>query len=396
VFQERGQRPDARWFFIAPTLAFAACRPSPRAAPLPEPPAGEAWLRPDEVAQAGIVVAPVEEHDIDEVLVTNGRVTFDEARVAHVLSPLSGRVARIVADLGAPVRKGEALALLESPDLGGATADLNKATADLIAAEHAFERQKELRQANATSEAALEQADDLRRTATAERDRAGQKVALLHGGRTVSQLYAVTSHIDGTVLARNVTPGLNLQGAYSGGSSPELFTVGDIDTVWVLADVYETDLARVHEGAHVGVSATGVDQAVEGTVDWVSAMLDPQTRTAHLRCVVRNAGDAGARLKPEMYVTVRVSVTPSRALAIAGEAIVHMGPQALVFVDRGTSPDGRQRFERVPIVADETAAGPTAVDEDGGGPRRWVPVTHGLKDGERIIVTGGAALLTKL
>ena len=323
------------------------------------------------------MVAPVAEHDIDDVLVTNGRVAFDEARVAHVLSPLSGRVVGIDADLGAHVRKGQRLAVIESPDLGSATADMNKATAALIAAEHAFERQRELRAANAASEMSLEQAEDAWRTAKAESERAAQKAALLHAGRGVSQFYSVVSPIEGDVLARNIAPGLNVQGTYSGGASPELFTVGDIEDVWVLADVYETDIARVRVGAHVQVNVMGIDQAFSGTVDWLSDMLDPQTRTARLRCTISNPQ---GQLRPEMYGTARVGVTPTRALTVARSAIVHLGQQPMVFVDRGPAPDGKERFERLPIMADEATQGD------------WVPVTHGLELGERVVTQGVQAL----
>jgi cobalt-zinc-cadmium efflux system membrane fusion protein len=333
------------------------------------------------VAHFGLVVAPVDEHDLDEVLVTNGRIAFDEERVAHVLSPLSGRIVRIDADLGARVRKGEPLLLIESADLGAATADSSKATASLIAAEHAYERMKDLRQANAASDAVLEQAEDVWRTAKAERDRAAQKVALLHAGRAVTQLYPLVSPIDGFVLARNVTPGLNLQGTYSGGNGAELFTVGDIEDVWVLADVYETDIGRVHAGAHVEVIMMGLTQTFEGNIDWVSNMLDPQTRTARLRCTIPNPRGL---LKPEMYGTVNVNVAPVKALAVARLAIVHLGQQQVVFVDQGSAPDGRERFERLPVAADESGAG------------AWVPVSHGLELGQVVVVKGAQALSARL
>jgi membrane fusion protein, heavy metal efflux system len=365
---------------IAWALVVLGCRSPERAKPA-DPPQGEVWLLQSEVERAGVATAPVEEHSVDDVLVTNGRVAFDEARVAHVLSPLSGRVVVIAADLGAHVRKGDPLVFIESPDLGAATADLNKSTAALIAAEHAYERLKELQQANAASEAALEQAEDAWRTARAERERAEQKVRLLHAGRTVTQLYPLTSPIEGDVLARNVTPGLNLQGAYSGGAALELFTVGDVENVWVLADVYEADLARVRSGAHVDVNVIGLEQTFQGSVDWISNILDPQTRTARLRCAIPNPQSL---LKPEMYGTVRVSATPIPALAIPRTAIVHLGTQTMVFIDRGAAPDGRKRYERLPVAADENRAG------------EWVSVTHGLNPGELVVVKGTQSLSSGL
>jgi len=323
----------------------------------------------------------VEEHDINDILVASGRVSFDEAHVAHVTSPVSGRVVRIDGALGEPIKKGQVLALIRSPDLGDATADLAKAEAERIATEHAYDRAKVLREGGGASDAAVEQAQDAWRIARAEFERAQEKVALFHAGGGVTESYPLSSPIAGTVLARTVTPGFEIQGTYSGGSLPELFTVGDLDDVWVYADIYEKDLARVHAGEHVTVSVTGVPQLFEGQVDYVADVLDPQTRTARLRCTIPNPAH---RLEPEMYGAVRVSVAPIRALAVPRTAIMHLAEQSLVFVERGTTPDARTRYERLPVV----------VDESGDSP--FVPVEHGLDRGDRVVAKGADALSTRL
>jgi cobalt-zinc-cadmium efflux system membrane fusion protein len=344
-------------------------------------PAGEVWLTADEKAGAGIASVPVEQHDIDDVLVASGGVSFDEAHVAHVTSPVSGRVVRIDGALGEHIKKGQVLALIRSPDLGDATSDLAKAQAERIATEHAYERAKVLREGGGASDAAVEQAQDAWRSAQAELERAQEKVALLHAGQGVSENYSLLSPIEGTVLARTVTPGFEIQGTYSGGTLPELFTVGDLDDVWVFADIHEKDLPRVHAGEHVSVSVTGVADRFEGQVDYVADMLDPQTRTARLRCTILNPAH---RLEPEMYGTVRVSVAPIQALAVPRGAIMHLADQSLVFVERGPAPDGRTRYERLPVVVDESGAAP------------FVPVEHGLEQGDRVVAIGADALSTRL
>jgi len=339
------------------------------------------WLRADEVAGGGITAVSVEEHDVDDVLVASGRISFNEERVAHVSSPVSGRVVRIEGALGEHVKRGQVLAMITSPDLGDATSILAKAEADLITTEHAFRRAKVLREGGGASDSTVEQAEDAWRSARAEAERAQEKVALFHTGRGVTQSYPLTSPIEGNILARTVTPGFEVQGTYSGGALPELFTVGDLDDVWVFADIYETDLARVHAGEHVEVSVVGTGKPYEGKVDYVASMLDPQTRTARLRCTIQNPDH---RLEPEMYGTVRVAVKPIQALAIPREAILHLAGQALVFVERGAAPDGRTRFERLPLV----------VDESGDAP--FVPVEHGLERGEKVVAKGAEALSSRL
>jgi cobalt-zinc-cadmium efflux system membrane fusion protein len=361
-------------------LLGASCTPS-RAATGPGVPPGEVWLRADEVKAAGITAVDVEEHDIDDVLVASGRISFNEERVAHVSSPVSGRVVRIDGALGEHVKRGQTLAMIRSPDLGDATSMLAKADADLIATEHSFQRAKLLREGGGASDVVVEQAEDAWRSAKAEVERAHEKVALFHAGRGVTESYPLTSPIEGTILARTVTPGFEVQGTYSGGAMPELFTVGDLDDVWVFADIYETDISRVHAGQTVSVSVVGTGKPFAGKVDYVADMLDPQTRTARLRCTIANPDH---RLEPEMYGTVRVAVAPVLALAIPREAILHLAGQALVFVDKGSAPEGRMRFERLPVV----------VDESGDAP--FVPVQHGLDRGDHVVATGAEMLSSRL
>ena len=345
------------------------------------PAPGEVWLTPSEVENAGIVVAPVEEQDVDNTILTAGKVAFDDTHVTHVFSPVSGRVTRIDATLGQHVRRGDTLAEIESPDVGSASSDLGKAQADLIAAQHDFGRQKELYAAHAASQRDYEQAEDTYRKAKAELDRALQKMKLFRAGSVdvVTQSYRVPAEIAGEVLMRAVLPGIEVQGQYSIGSAAELFTIGDIDQVWVVADVFQMDLAHVPLGAPVAVTVvTYPGRVFWGTVDWVSGMMDPTTRTAKVRCTFDNADHA---LKPEMYVTVQITVDQKRVVAIPRSAFLRLGEQTVIFVERGRAPDGRVRYQRVPV---------TVKDEGEGS--NWLPVMHGVTKGTPI-VTAGAILL---
>jgi multidrug efflux pump subunit AcrA (membrane-fusion protein) len=137
----------------------------------------------------------------------------------------------------------------------------------------------------------------------------------------------------------------------------------------------------VHAQQLVDLTVTGLEGTFHGTIDYVSSMLDPQTRTARLRCTIANPEHA---LKPEMFGMVRVHVAPVEALAVPRKAILHMAGHQLVFVDHGASPDGRTRFVRLPVDVDETGENP------------YVEVTHGLERGNRIVVNGVSVLSTKL
>src|SRR6185312_11985441 len=266
-------------------------------------------------------------------------------------------------------------------DVGTAFSDLAKAHADLEAADRDFKRQKELFDAHAASQKDYEASLDAFQKAKAELSRAQKKAALLSkggGADSVTQEYTLRATLDGEVVGRNVTPGAEVVGQYSQGNAVELFTIGELDHVWVVADVYEMDLGRIKKGARVTVRVvTYPNRIFEGVVDYVSGTLDPSTHTAKVRCTIPNPD---RDLKPEMYATVSVSVAERKALAIPRSAMLRLGDQTVVFVQTGTAPNGLIRFERRPV----------AVDEDEGGD--YLPVTHGLERGEKI-VTSGAILL---
>jgi len=345
----------------------------------PTPPPGEVWLTPTQVSDAKIQVAPIEARDVDDTILTSGTVTLDDKLTGHIFSPVTGRVVNIAAQLGQRVKKGDVLATIESPDVGNAVADARKAEADLIAAEHQLKRKKELFEQKAGSAADLEAAQDTYRRSKAEVERAHQKENLLRvgGGNAVSQQYGLPAPVDGEILLRNINPGAEVQGQYSGGATQELFTIGELDRVWVLGDVYEMDFGRVHVGVPADVTVVAYpDKVFHGKVDWVSGSLDPGTRTAKVRCTFENVD---RMLRPMMYATVQLSVDQKKAVAIPRNALMRLGDAKVVFVE--TSEDSALvKFRRV------------AVDVDEGESSPWLEVKHGLDAGQKI-VTNGAILL---
>jgi cobalt-zinc-cadmium efflux system membrane fusion protein len=360
-----------------------ACNKPPAVEQSPEAPAGEVWLTAAQVADARIEVLPVAEQDVDDTILTAGTVTLDDQRTGHVFSPITGRVVQILAALGATVKKGDALAVIESPDVGNAVSDVHKAEADLVAASHDLRRRKELYEEKAGPAADLEAAQDTYRRAQAELERAHQRESLLHVGNVdaVTQRYVLTAPVDGEVLARNISPGIEVQGQYAGGTSPELFTIGQIDSVWVLGSVYEMDLARVHVGAVVVVNVVAYPgRSFRGRVDWVSGALDPNTRTATVRCTFENPDRL---LRPMMYATERISVDEKKVPAIPRNALLRLGAAKVVFIEVGEA-DGHVRFRR------ET------VDVDEGEASSWLEVKNGLALGQKVVVSGAILLSSML
>ncbi|HSZ80804.1 MAG TPA: efflux RND transporter periplasmic adaptor subunit, partial [Polyangia bacterium] len=262
-----------------------------------------------------------------------------------------------------------------------AFADVGKAQADLIAAQHDLQRQKELYEAHAGSQRDYETAQDNFSKAKAEMERAKQKARLFRASSAdaVSQEFTLRAPIEGEVIARAVNPGAEVQGQYSGGTAVELFTVGELDSVWVFADVFEMDLARVKVNAPVSIKVVAYpDKVFAGKVDWIASALDPVNRTARVRCSIPNPS---RELKPEMYATVSIAVDAPLVAAMPRSALLRIGDQTVAFVELGSAPDGRLKFSRRIV----------AVNEDEGND--YLPIVRGLNLGDQI-VTSGAILLS--
>ena len=261
---------------LALTLwALSACRSPAKVEPAP--PDNELWISPQAFEKSQDRLVEARRRALPQAIVTGGRLAFDDERVAHVSSPVTGRITRILAQLGERVRNGSPLVALLSPDVGSALSDEVKARADLTAAEHDFERQQKLFAEQAASGRDYEGAEDNYRKAKAEEERALQRLRFLRSGQVdaVTQEYTLPSPIAGRVVARYVNPGVEVQGQFSGGTAAELFTIGDIDKLWLFADVGEEDLQAVRLGARVEVRVLAYPQRVfDGRVEWLSPALD--------------------------------------------------------------------------------------------------------------------------
>jgi cobalt-zinc-cadmium efflux system membrane fusion protein len=360
---------------LATSVACAPAKASISAEPPGTP--NTAVVTQEQLEHMKVATEVVDLRDIDDTIVASGKITYDDQRVVHVYSPVSGRIGQVFVQLGSRVQKNAPLATIESPDIGSATSDVSKAKADLIAAEQELARQKELLDLHAASQKDFDQAAGNYRQKKAELERAQQKSALFQHGDVVGQSYTLRSDLEGEVFMKAVSPGTQISGQY-GGSSVELFTIGETNKVWVLADVFELDVPRVKIGAKAVVSVVSwPDRKFEGTVDWISGALDSTTHATRVRCSFDNADGV---LKPEMFTTVKFSVNPRKAIAIPRSSVLRLGDQTVVFIDRGKDERGRERFDRIPVSVDE------------GQAKDRVAVDQGVQKGDRI-VTEGAILL---
>jgi cobalt-zinc-cadmium efflux system membrane fusion protein len=294
-------------------------------------------------------------------------VESDPARTAAVLTPLSGRLISLKVALGDRVKKGQVLAIIDSPDLGQAYDDDAKAADTLRLAEKNLQREEGQHQIGAASDKDLDQAKSDRNQALAERTRTQARLGMLGASAARSNLLTVAASMSGSITALSVAPGDVINDP-----TQPLMTIADLSTVWVTALVPEKDVSAVYkdQSAEVTLSAYP-DKVLRSKVLFVSDVIEPDSRRNKIRIAFAN-GDYS--LKPNMFATVTV-IGPARTeIVVPSSALLMNNDRTSVFV--ATAP---WTFER------------RTVDPDLGD-GATVAVRSGLAAGDRVVIKGGILL----
>ncbi|MFN7949344.1 MAG: efflux RND transporter periplasmic adaptor subunit [Blastocatellia bacterium] len=350
---------------------------------------------PEAAQLSQLVVEPVGTQTVIEDRNTTGRVSFNEDRQTPVFTPYAGRIIEVLSSRGDSVRAGQPLVVIESPeviaafnDLSAARSDADKSRIALEAAQKAAERARRLHEREAIATRDLQQAEtDLARVQEEAR-RADAAVAIAENrlalfGKTASEIQSGTrtselrsvdrritirAPIAGTIVDRRIGPG-----QYIKPDAPDpMFLIADLSTLWVQADVYESDLAAVKAGAPVLVSVEAYpNRTFPARITFISPTVDPATRTVRVRCQVSNQQHL---LKPDMFARIRIAAAQRDEPVVPASAVVSAGSDSVVFVE--ASP-GHFRERRVSAGTEQ---------------KGQVVITSGLQPGERV-VTKGALLL---
>ena len=351
-------------------LAATACTSKTAPAMAAEHSRDAIRLEPGNARLQFIKVAKVEESEAAPSIRLTGKIGFDEDKTQRVASPIDGRASRILVELGDQVRAGQALLELTSPHVSDLQADAQKARQDLDIATKALERTKKLKQDGAVSEKEAAQAEaDFRKTKSDAARTEAQLRSLSVSPSDPTTSAALRAQIGGIVVERNVLVGQEVRAD----SALPLFTISNLSTVWVQADVYEQDLALVRAGDAVKIHVPAYpDESFDGKVDHVGDVLDPVSRTVKLRCSVPNRNHM---LKPEMFAKIElIDVGEKKAIVLPASAILTDSEHTRVFV-AGSDHVYRQRIVTV---------GPEVDDS--------VRVLSGLKVGEQVVTEGAIFL----
>lgn len=286
-----------------------------------------------------------------------GQVQPDITHVIPVISLASGRIVGIFAHIGDLVKKGQLLFTVQSNDIEQAYSDYQKASADEVLAKVQLDRSKLLYSKGAISQSALEIAQDTESKALVDVEAAKEHLHVLgvtdmNRPAGVVNVYAPAT---GVIIEQNIS---QAAGVKTLDNSPNLFTIANIDDVWIVCDVYENNLANLSVGQNAEIHFTAFpDRTVNGHISEIDPILDPNLRTAKVRIQVKNPGF----MKIGMFVTaVFTSQKQEQHMVVPASAIVHLHDQDFVYVSSG---DGR--FKRTTITAGRILPGNLQVVDSG-------------------------------
>jgi membrane fusion protein, heavy metal efflux system len=318
-----------------------------------------------------------------------GQIGYNEDASTIVLTPFSGRVTRLIAKLGDRVKKGDPMLEIDSPEqlvpqneFIAAQAAKRKASSQHNLAEIAEKRVRDLHEGKAAPSKDLQQAEaqlasaehDLR---SAESTFEAARVRLRILGRTeaeiskleqdgmLNRVTTITAPIGGTVVARKVGPGQYVKAD----SNEALYTIADLSTMWLKAQIFEQDIAQVRVGQEIEARVSAVPNRVfKARIDTINSASDLTTRRVVARSEIENPDGV---LKSEMFGTFKISIDePTRSPAVPTDAVIREGDTATVWIE--TEP---LLFKRRPVEI--------GIQQDG-----LTQIRSGLDAGEKVLARG--------
>jgi cobalt-zinc-cadmium efflux system membrane fusion protein len=334
-------------------------------------------------AAAGIEVVPCEKRTLPVLVRTTGTVEVNADRVAHLASRLQGTVLEVSekGHLGIRVEKGDELSTIHSLEFGKAQTDYLKALALQGLRQKTYDREKDLAERKISSGRELLEAEAELAQSRIDHQAAHNQLEVLGLGKEeIDALVAGKAHlgcmilrapIAGVLIEKHVVRGEHV------GTETNLFTIADLDRLWLFADIYERDLSRIVKGLRAeGRLAAYPDLAFSGQITHVGETMSVETRTLKVRIEVENKE---GKLKPGMFASVDIAVAERpNALAVPEAAIQTQKQHAIVFVE-----EEKNVFERRPVRTGIRFGG-------------FVEILDGVKEGDKVVSSGSFLLKSEL
>jgi cobalt-zinc-cadmium efflux system membrane fusion protein len=322
-----------------------------------------------------VQVVTVEPVKLPRVLRLTGAVAYNAFNTVPVITQVGGPVSRILVVPGERVKKGQSLLEVSSPDYSLLYAAYLKARDTLRVTDKNYARAQDLYAHHAIAERDLLQAESDRIQAQADLNAAllGLKILGIPNPDDLEKAPSsaeipLLAPIGGEIVERDVAPGQLLQAG-----ATQAFIISDMSSVWVLANVYQSDMSAVHVGDQVAVHTDSYPDKFQGKISFISPALDPTTRTLQARIVVENPGE---KLKNNMYVTATVNAgVEQNAIAVPDSSVLRDDEnQPFVYVASGSN-----QFGRRPVEIGQSESGKTQI-------------LKGLSPGDRVVGDGSLFL----
>ena len=302
------------------SLIFSACKSKEEVATVTNVP-----LISDSLAQI-IKIDTAKIENIEDQLLLSGEVSYDDNKVIKIFPNASGQVESVNVSLGDKVQKGQTLAVIKSADVAGNYADLSTANSDAAIAEKEYKNAEELYKNGISSEKEFNQAKIEYDKALNVVKKVQMQIEINGGGKTkAGGSYIITAPHDGFIVEKNINAGSFIRND----NSQNLFTISDMQDVWVLANVFETDIQKIKAGQPAEVTTLAYpDKVFYGRVDQINTVLDPLSKAMKIKIVLPNTG---MLLKPEMFTNIILAQKESvKALEIPTEAVISDGGKNFV------------------------------------------------------------------
>jgi membrane fusion protein, copper/silver efflux system len=253
---------------------------------------------------------------------TTGQITFDDRRVANIISRVTGRIEEVRVSQWDTVRRGQPILTLYSPDLMTAEAEYLQAKASVPALAGGSAGDKEFAQSMVAA-------------AKRKLELLGIEADQIELIKSAAPSFLMRASIAGTVVQNQALRGSAVN------PGDVLYSVGTLEDVWVTGDIYEDELARVQVGQQLEATTIAFpDEVFRGTIARISPNVDPNTHTLQIRCEVKNPG---YKLKPQMLAVIKIIVRPGQALVVPLDAVVFETDNYFAYVDMGNDRLARRK-----------------------------------------------------
>lgn len=311
---------------------------------------------------------------IDDEIQLSGEVSFDENKVLKIFPRSSGQVIECKVSLGDKVNAGQVLAVIHSADVAANYADMSSADADIAITKRQLDNAESLFKNGIASEKELNEARQNYNKALAAKRKIQSNININGGkGTNATGTYVLTAPITGFIVEKKVNAGSFIRQDMS----DYLFTISDLKDVWIIANVFETDIPRVRQGLPVKVTTLAYPGKIfTGTIDKNSEVLDPVNKAMKIRVRLNNEGFL---LKPEMFTKVIVTnKQQGNAICVPSAAIVALDGKNYVVVYKNNCEMKVNEVMVDKVVNDKTY------------------ITYGISAGEKVITKNALLIYNEL